>query len=370
MGAFYAIRVGRKTGIFLSWEECQQYVMGYSGAQFKKFITKGEAYKYLNQPITLTTPLQISSVNKTPQVQNDALPKRSSEGHAEYGKSERSRPNYSYQSRYQNYQKNLEAQSVPDDPFGGREFGKKSKKKPVYNNNRYPEPTKTNDQSRTIIPPSTNTQPPSREPQKINVDPPLKIDNVVSPNQNKNEHELVGFHDYHEAKRLKLTQTDETKPLVIYTDGACRGNGRDNPRAGMGIYFGENDIRNASERLKGKQTNNRAELMAIIRAIEIASEHEQRKDITKAPRKIIIMTDSKYAINSMTIWVFNWMSNGWKSGAGKIIENKDLIERIKELMIDREGRILFQYVPAHKNIKGNEMADSLAVNGSVLPEIV
>ena len=57
--------------------------------------------------------------------------------------------------------------------------------------------------------------------------------------------------------------------INVYTDGACSNNGRANAKAGLGIYFGENDPRNSSERIIGKQTNNTAELTAILRAAAI-----------------------------------------------------------------------------------------------------
>ncbi len=44
----YAVRKGRKTGIYNSWDECQQQVKGYSGAEFKKFKEKEEAISYIN----------------------------------------------------------------------------------------------------------------------------------------------------------------------------------------------------------------------------------------------------------------------------------------------------------------------------------
>ena len=59
------------------------------------------------------------------------------------------------------------------------------------------------------------------------------------------------------------------KTVNIYTDGACSNNGQRGAKAGLGVYFGENDPRNCSERIEGKQTNNTAELKAIIKAAEI-----------------------------------------------------------------------------------------------------
>ena len=49
--------------------------------------------------------------------------------------------------------------------------------------------------------------------------------------------------------------------LRVFTDGACSNNGRKNAKAGIGVYFGENDERNISKRITGKQTNNTAEFL-------------------------------------------------------------------------------------------------------------
>ncbi len=66
----------------------------------------------------------------------------------------------------------------------------------------------------------------------------------------------------------KNLETAEYEFLIVYTDGACTGNGKANPIAGVGAYFGPNDPRNISELLPGeKQTNQRAELM--VRNISI-----------------------------------------------------------------------------------------------------
>ena len=61
-----------------------------------------------------------------------------------------------------------------------------------------------------------------------------------------------------------------TIDYFVYTDGACSNNGnRKVSKAGYGIYFGENDSRNVSKRLYGHQTNNTAELRAIIHAFDL-----------------------------------------------------------------------------------------------------
>ncbi|RDX43197.1 hypothetical protein OH76DRAFT_1237821 [Lentinus brumalis] len=80
---------------------------------------------------------------------------------------------------------------------------------------------------------------------------------------------------------------DESGWDVVYSDGACKGNGKVGSVAGIGVWWGANDPRNLAERCPGCQTNNRAELIAIVRVLETTPH-------TKQP--LLIKTDSKYSI--------------------------------------------------------------------------
>ena len=44
---YYAVKVGARTGVFTSWEECQKAVDGFSGAKFKKFHSLEEAERFI-----------------------------------------------------------------------------------------------------------------------------------------------------------------------------------------------------------------------------------------------------------------------------------------------------------------------------------
>ena len=118
--------------------------------------------------------------------------------------------------------------------------------------------------------------------------------------------------------------------------------------------------RNVSEALKGtKQTNQRAELTAIQRALDIAPKH----------RDVTIYTDSKYAIDCVTNWYRNWERNGWRNSGGKPVENVDLVKGVRAAMAEREqlGRkTLMVWVKGHANTQGNVEADRLAVAGARL----
>ncbi|KAI1135899.1 ribonuclease H-like domain-containing protein [Hypoxylon sp. FL0543] len=115
--------------------------------------------------------------------------------------------------------------------------------------------------------------------------------------------------------------------------------------------------RNVSERLQGEvQTNQRAELTAILRALEKVSDSE----------KIRIFSDSKYSISCVTEWYVNWQKNGWKTQSGPV-KNKDLIEAIRAKIDERSEagtKTYFQWVKGHAENVGNVAADDLAVRGA------
>ncbi|NP_001272445.1 ribonuclease H1 [Falco peregrinus] len=141
---------------------------------------------------------------------------------------------------------------------------------------------------------------------------------------------------------------------VVYTDGCCSGNGRNRARAGIGVYWGPGHPLNTSERLPGRQTNQRAEIHAACKAIEQAK--------SQNIRKLIIYTDSKFTINGITSWVDNWKTNGWRTSSGGSVINKEDFERLDNLSKDIE--IQWMHVPGHAGFHGNEEADRLAREGA------
>ncbi|CAG8654317.1 21131_t:CDS:2 [Racocetra persica] len=153
----------------------------------------------------------------------------------------------------------------------------------------------------------------------------------------------------------------EVPKLVVWTDGCALNNGKEGARAGLGVFWGDNDTRNLSERLPGyKQTNNRAEIMAVIRALETCPDPELPLEI---------MTDSKYTINAYESWIPKWIKSGWKTANNKPVENKDLFVHLVELIEARPGKVFFTHVPGHVGIPGNEAADRLANLGALKEEV-
>jgi len=141
--------------------------------------------------------------------------------------------------------------------------------------------------------------------------------------------------------------------MLVFTDGACKNNGQPNACAGIGIYFGPNDGRNVSRRITGKQTNNVAELTAIIEVYDII-----KQDILSG-KDITIFSDSKYAIRCCTTYGKK-CSKDWDID----IPNKDLVRHAYELY-SQLPNVTFTHIEAHTGkqdeySKGNAEADKLA----------
>lgn len=159
--------------------------------------------------------------------------------------------------------------------------------------------------------------------------------------------------------------------IDVYTDGASSSNGRHNARAGWGVHWPDgadpkSDLHNLDEsaRLPGElQTNNRAELMAIIRAIQLCPDPDAQ---------LRIYTDSKYCIMAMTVWQHSWRKNKWRRGTGKAMSdvlNRDLIRLLDQEMRRCKYLPILIYVKGHGSSVGNNEADRLAVAGATLPDV-
>jgi ribonuclease HI len=134
--------------------------------------------------------------------------------------------------------------------------------------------------------------------------------------------------------------------IVIYTDGAARGN--PGP-GGLGVVMMFGDHRKELSEGYRITTNNRMELLAVIRGLEALKRHDL---------KIKIYTDSKYVSEAVNQgWVFNWEAKRFKKK-----KNTDLWQRFLELY--RKFDITLIWVKGHANNKENERCDRLAVEAS------
>ena len=133
--------------------------------------------------------------------------------------------------------------------------------------------------------------------------------------------------------------------VVIYTDGACRGN--PGP-GGWGAVLGFQAQRKTLKGYDPETTNNRMELTAVIEALRALNR----------PCEIEVNTDSKYVMQGINEWMLNWKRNGWKTAAKKPVKNVDLWQQLDD-EVERHD-VDWRWVKGHSGVEGNELADQLA----------
>ena len=137
--------------------------------------------------------------------------------------------------------------------------------------------------------------------------------------------------------------------MVYYTDGSAHPN--PGP-GGFGVVIVDettDEIIDTYAKSSQKTTNNAEEMKAIIFAV---------CDAAKRGIPAIIYSDSAYAINTFTNWMFSWERNGWVKSDGKVPENLELVKAFFEL--NKKYKITLNKVKGHVGDKYNEMADKLA----------
>ena len=139
-----------------------------------------------------------------------------------------------------------------------------------------------------------------------------------------------------------------TRNVVIYTDGACKGN----PGiGGWGAWLraGEHE----KEMCGGEHdtTNNRMELTATIKALETLN----------VPCTVDMYTDSVYVRDGVTKWMSNWKRNNWRTASKQPVKNKDLWQALDAAIGQHE--VHWHWVKGHSGNQGNERADQLANQG-------
>jgi ribonuclease HI len=131
----------------------------------------------------------------------------------------------------------------------------------------------------------------------------------------------------------------------MYTDGACSGN------PGPGGWAAVMTSGKHRKELSGGEretTNNRMEMMAIIRGAEAL----------KKGCSVDIYTDSTYVMKGMTEWLEDWKARGWRTASKQPVKNVDLWQRL-EKVLDRH-EVKWFWVKGHSGVPENERADELA----------
>jgi ribonuclease HI len=151
-------------------------------------------------------------------------------------------------------------------------------------------------------------------------------------------------------------ESSEEGIIKVYTDGACSNNGTPYAKAGIGVFFSSRDPRNFGGRIRGKQTNNVAEVKAVIKAYQIL-----KKEINRGER-VIIYSDSMYTIRAVGEYGRKQEKKNWSSD----IPNRELLKKVFEIFQGKDN-VEFRHVLAHTgktdpDSLGNEGADRMATS--------
>jgi ribonuclease HI len=139
--------------------------------------------------------------------------------------------------------------------------------------------------------------------------------------------------------------------VVVYTDGACKGNPGPGGWGALLVCDGrEKEIFGG----EAQTTNNRMELVAVIRALEA---------LTRGC-DVDLYVDSQYVKNGMESWIHGWKKNGWRTSDRKPVKNAELWRELDALA--RMHRIRWHWVRGHADTPGNHRADELANRGVAL----
>ena len=141
------------------------------------------------------------------------------------------------------------------------------------------------------------------------------------------------------------------KHVDIYTDGACLGNPGPGGYGAVLLDGGHRKELSGGFRLT---TNNRMEIMAVIKGLEAL---EERCSVS-------LYSDSQYVVNAISKgWAKRWKANGWKRNSkGEKALNPDLWDKMLDLCGKHE--VTFKWVRGHSGNKENERCDSLAVGSA------
>jgi len=135
------------------------------------------------------------------------------------------------------------------------------------------------------------------------------------------------------------------EPVILYTDGACRGNPGPGGWAAVLSHDGREKELNGYEQ---QTTNNRMELTAVINGLEAL----------RRPCDVRVVTDSQYVMKGVTEWMANWKRRGWRTASRKPVANVDLWQRLDTALA--RHNVDWRWVRGHAGHDGNERADALA----------
>ena len=153
-----------------------------------------------------------------------------------------------------------------------------------------------------------------------------------------------------ESKPGELEGNASLNEVVIYTDGACKGN--PGP-GGWGAWLKSGPTEKELFGGELNTTNNRMELTAVIEGLTAL----------KRPCKVLLYLDSQYVRMGITEWVRGWKAKGWITASKQPVKNVELWKQLDKLVAEGGHQIEWRWVKGHSGDPGNERADMLANKG-------
>ena len=142
----------------------------------------------------------------------------------------------------------------------------------------------------------------------------------------------------------------------LYTDGAARGNPEGPGGYGSILVYVTPQGKKVEKELSGgykKTTNNRMELMAVIRGLEVL----------KSPCIVNIYSDSKYVVDAFNQgWIDGWQKTNYRIGKKNEVKNIDLWKYLLQVM--KPHQVTFYWVKGHAGHPMNERCDGLATKAA------
>ena len=153
--------------------------------------------------------------------------------------------------------------------------------------------------------------------------------------------------------KLVKTMTETRNKIIIYTDGACKGNPGKGGYGAILTFVDSQGNYHEKELTAGfnNTTNNRMELMAAIAALEAL----------KRPSEVVLYSDSKYLTDAFNQkWIEGWIKSNWKLNTKNPVKNIELWKRL--LDAQKSHKVEYIWVKGHAGHEYNERCDELAVN--------
>lgn len=143
----------------------------------------------------------------------------------------------------------------------------------------------------------------------------------------------------------------------LFTDGACQPNPGQGGWAFVAYPTGYANKQEAQSGYEESTTNNRMELTAFIQGLKLII---GRLNPDSEHNEVLLVSDSKYLINGIDLWMEGWVKNSWTKKKKKPLINVDLWKEIYHL-IKQLNKITCQHIKGHSGHLENEQCDKMAV---------